>query len=137
MKTASRCVTRVAATVAVAAAAVLGTAGIAAADEWPPVPDYPTPLVPFDAQGFLTPVDPAYWNPFVNDDRLTSPFGTTTRIVCTAFHGVLLDCWQADEHGNPHKLVRLPANLPNFTGSGSMPGGGPGHFVYPGFIPGI
>ena len=120
-----------AAVVPMAAVAVLAAPTAAhAADAWPTVPDYPTPLVPFEKSDFLTPENPAYWNPFVNQDRLTSPYGNSTRIVCTAFHGVLLECWQADRYGNPHKLVQLPANLPNVTGS-SLPGGGPGHFVYP------
>ncbi|MEE2031974.1 hypothetical protein [Rhodococcus chondri] len=116
--------------------AMLGGAGVAAADEWPPIPEYPSPMVPFETDNFLTPEQPAFWNPLVAEDRLTSPFGTATRIVCTAFHGVMVDCWQADERGEPHKLVRLPFNFPSVTGS-SMPGGGPAHFVYPGYIPGI
>lgn len=127
---------RASAAAAVAAAALLGGASVAAADEWPPVPNYPSPSVPYETKNFLTPDQPAYWNPLVAEERLTSPHGTNTRIVCTAFHGVTTDCWQADEHGNPHKLVRLSFNFPSVTGS-SMPGGGPGHFVYPGFIPGI
>ncbi len=123
--------TRVLIPAALLAAAVLGAPAVAqAADAWPPVPDYPSPLVPFDNTDFLTPDNPEYWNPFVQKDRLTSPFGTSTRIVCTSFHGVLTGCWQADRAGNPHQLVRLPANLPNISGS-SLPGGGPGHFVYP------
>lgn len=116
--------------------ALFAGSGIANADEWPPVPDYPSPSVPYDATGFLTPADPDYWNPFIERDRLTSPYGTSTRIVCTSFHGVTTGCWQADEQGNPHKLVALPFNFPNATGS-SKPGGGSQHFVYPGFIPGI
>ncbi len=133
---ASRNITRFAVTAACIAAVAVGGTATAAADEWPPMPDYPTPFVPFETKNFLTPADPAYWNPIDARERLTSPFGTSTRIVCTAFHGVTYDCWQADERGNPHKLVRLPVNLPSVTGS-SMPGGGPGHYVYPGFIPGI
>ncbi|MFF0817020.1 hypothetical protein ACFYVR_17955 [Rhodococcus sp. NPDC003318] len=113
-----------------AAAALVGAPAVAHADEWPPVPDYPTPVVPFDTKDFLTPDNPEYWNPFVAKNRLTSPYGTSTRIVCTAFHGVLLECWQADLQGNPHKLVQLPVDFPNVSGS-TMPGGGPGHFVYP------
>ncbi|MCJ0904831.1 hypothetical protein [Rhodococcus sp. ARC_M6] len=126
-----------AAVVAASVAAVaLGSTGIASAqDEWPPIPPYPSPSVPFDNSNFLTPDNPVYWNPLVNEDRLTSPFGTSTRIVCTSFHGVLTGCWQADQYGNPHRLVRLHANFPSVSGSG-LPGGGPGHFVYPGFIPG-
>ncbi len=84
---------------------------------------------------FLTPTDLDYWNPFVSANRLTSPFGTDTRVVCTGFHGVLLECWQADREGNPHKLTKLAQDYPGSLGAG-LPGGGPGHFVYPGFRPG-
>ncbi len=94
----------------------------------------PAPSAPFETSGFLTPDNPDFWNPLVSRNRLTSPFGNNTRIVCTAFHGVLMDCWQADRDGNPHKLVKLPLNFPSVTGS-SLPGGGPGHYVYPGFVP--
>ncbi|MFD4469753.1 hypothetical protein ACFWPA_15855 [Rhodococcus sp. NPDC058505] len=116
---------------AVVAAGLAATPGVAnAADAWPPIPDYPSPSVPFDTKDFLTPDNPEYWNPFVAKNRLTSPYGTSTRIVCTAFHGVLTGCWQADRDGNPHELVRLPFNAPNISGS-ALPGGGPGHYVYP------
>ncbi|WP_305095189.1 hypothetical protein [Prescottella sp. R16] len=111
-------------------------AGVASADEWPTPPSEPSATGPYDYSNFLTPADPDYWNPFVSRDRLTSPYGTSTRISCFAFHGVLLDCWQADLDGNPHKLVQLPLNFPGSLGAG-LPGGGPGHFVYPGFVPGI
>ncbi|WP_371829973.1 hypothetical protein [Rhodococcoides trifolii] len=127
---------RILAALAVTAAALFAGSGMASADEWPPVPAEPSPSVPFETKGFLTPTDPNYWNPLVAENRLTSPFGTSTRIVCTAFHGVYTGCWQADERGNPHKLVALPFNFPSITGW-SLPGGGPAHFVYPGFIPGI
>lgn len=118
------------AVVTVMAALLIGGAGVAAADEWPPVPDYPTPLVPFETTNFLTPTDLDYWNPLAAQNRLTSPYGTSTRIVCTAFHGVMLDCWQADRDGNPHKLIRLPFNFPSIVGW-QLPGGGPSHFVFP------
>ncbi|MFD4181420.1 hypothetical protein [Rhodococcus sp. NPDC058514] len=130
MSPAIRRVARLAATATLAAGAVLGSAGAAAADEWPPIPPYPSPSVPFDTKDFLTPTDPDYWNPFVSKNRLTSPFGTSTRIVCTAFHGVMTGCWQADENGAPHKLVPLPLNFPGST-EWFLPGGGPAHFVYP------
>lgn len=97
--------------------------------------EHSRPRAPFDYNGFLTPTDLDYWNPFVSQNRLTSPFGTSTRIVCTGFHGVLLECWQADREGNPHKLTKLAQDYPGSLGGG-LPGGGPGHFVYPGFIPG-
>ena len=42
----------------------------------------------------------------------------------------MLDCWQADRDGNPHKLIRLPFNFPAVVGWG-QPGGGPSHFVFP------
>jgi hypothetical protein len=127
--------------IAIASAVVLGAAllgsGTANADEWPVAPPYPSPTAPQDVTGiFLTPQDPVYWNPFVSDNRLTSPYGNSTRLVCTGFHGVLLECWQADREGNPHKLIKLDLNYPGSMAAG-LPGGGPGHFVYPGFIPGI
>ncbi|UYP18720.1 hypothetical protein OED52_19120 [Rhodococcus sp. Z13] len=107
-------------------------AGVAAAqDEWPvQQPDSPIAVSDVDPSVWLTPDRLEYWNPFVDRPRLTSPFGTSTRIVCTSFHGVTMECWQADSEGRPHELQRLPANLPNLGGS-SAPGGGVGHFVYP------
>lgn len=126
----------IAAAVLVAAGALVAPAAANAADAWPPIPDYPSPSVPFDNTSFLTPDNPEYWNPLVSKDRLTSPYGTSTRIVCTSFHGVLTGCWQADRNGNPHQLVQLPFNIPSVTGS-SLPGGGPGHFVYPVWSAGI
>ncbi|WP_406232581.1 hypothetical protein [Nocardia sp. NBC_01009] len=131
MTTLARRMSQLTGVTAVAAAVLLGTSGVAAADEWPPVPTTPSPTAPFETKHFLTPGDLDYWNPLVSRDRLTSPFGTSTRIVCSAFHGVTLGCWQADRAGNPHKLIRLPFNVPSVTGS-SQPGGGPSHFVYPG-----
>ncbi|MBF6180425.1 Uncharacterised protein [Nocardia otitidiscaviarum] len=132
----ARSVTRITATAAVTAGAALalGT-GTAAADEWP-VQQPNSPVSVFEAEGFLTPTDLDYWNPLNTGYRLTSPYGNSTRIVCTAFHGVIMECYQADQDGNPHKLARLPFNFPNITGS-SQPGGGPSHFVYPGYLPGI
>ncbi|MGA9873164.1 MAG: hypothetical protein WBQ44_18735 [Rhodococcus sp. (in: high G+C Gram-positive bacteria)] len=121
---------------AVLGAVLLGS-GTAGADEWPVNPPYPSPTAPQEITGgFLTPQDPAYWNPLVSENRLTSPYGNNTRLVCTGFHGVLLECWQADVDGNPHKLIKLDLDYPGSTGAG-LPGGGPGHFVYPGFIPGL
>ncbi|HEY5854725.1 MAG TPA: hypothetical protein VIW24_11905 [Aldersonia sp.] len=131
MRAAIRLVMVAATAVVLMAAALVGGAGIANADEWPPVPDYPTPIVPFETKDFLTPTDLDYWNPLAAQNRLTSPYGTSTRIVCTTFHGVLLECWQADRAGNPHKLTRLPFNFPAVVGW-QLPGGGPSHFVYPG-----
>ncbi|WP_277835756.1 hypothetical protein [Speluncibacter jeojiensis] len=131
MRQRTRRVTRLAAT-AVLTGSIVTTAGagVALADSWPTPPPYPTPTAPYETADFLTPADPGYWNPFVSADRLTSPFGTSTKIVCESFHGVKLDCWQADLQGNPHKLVQLPLDFPGSTGAG-LPGGGPGHFVYP------
>lgn len=60
----------------IAGAAALGM-GTAAADEWPTPPPYPSPSAPQDVTGlFLTPQDPDYWNPFVSENRLTSPTAT-------------------------------------------------------------
>ncbi|MDZ7915183.1 MAG: hypothetical protein U5N21_16975 [Rhodococcus sp. (in: high G+C Gram-positive bacteria)] len=127
---------RIAVTAAVVAGAAALGMGTANADEWPTPPPYPSPLAPTEVTGFLTPQDPDYWNPLVSQNRLTSPYGNSTRIVCEGFHGVLLDCWQADAESNPHKLIKLNMNYPGSAGQ-TLPGGGPGHFVYPGYIPGI
>lgn len=131
----TRSVTGLAATAALTGAALgLGT-GAAAADDWP-VQQPNSPIYVFEAHDFPTPGDLDFWNPLVNRARLTSPYGTSTRIVCSGFHGVTTNCVQADADGNPHALKRLPFNFPNVSGSGA-PGGGVSHWVYPGFIPGI
>ena len=82
-----------------------------------------------DRDDLLTPESPEFWNVGLAADRIISPFGLSTRVVCTSFHGVTLDCWQADREGTPHKLVKLPYNFPSHAGETS-PGGGPGTFVY-------
>ncbi len=105
-------------------------AGVAAADAWPQPGPEPSPTDPFETSDFLTAADPAFWNPLVSANRLSSPFGTTHKIVCKGFHGVLLDCWQADNAGNAVHLIRLPVDVPGSLGS-LQPGGGPSHFVYP------
>lgn len=133
MNTITRSVTRIAATAAVTGAALALGTGIAAADEWP-VQNPNSAVQVYDATNMLTPNDPNYWNPLVSQNRLTSPYGNSTRVVCTAFHGVTMECYQADQDGNPHKLSRLPFNFPSITGW-NLPGGGPSHFVWPGYIP--
>ncbi|MFB8001004.1 hypothetical protein [Nocardia sp. NPDC056000] len=134
MQTSVRNITRLAATVAATGTALAFGAGVAAADDWPQQQPN-SPIYVIETKNFLTPTDIGYWNPLDSSPRLTSPYGTSTRIVCTGFHGVSTGCWQADADGNPHKLIALPFNFPSFTGSGA-PGGGASHYVYPGFIPG-
>ena len=97
---------------------------------WPEMATTENPFGASERTGFLTPDQPAFWNPLVEADRLVSPYGTSTRVVCTSFHGVTTGCWQADRQGNAHELRRLAANLPNVTGS-LKPGGGAGTFVLP------
>ena len=121
-----RTLTRMVSIGALTGAAALGAAGTAAAEEWPS--DNGAVSV-VENPAFLVPADGEFWNPLVAENRLTSPYGLSTRIACTQFHGVLLECWQADGNGNPHKLTELPFNFPAVTGS-SQPGGGPSHFVY-------
>ncbi|MEU1205163.1 hypothetical protein [Nocardia sp. NPDC005825] len=134
MKTIARTVTRLTAAAVVAGAGLTLGTGSAAAEEWP-VQQPNSPIYVFEAHNFLTPADLDYWNPLVDRARLTSPFGNSTRIVCSGFHGVTTSCFQADADGNPHQLKRLPMNYPNVTGY-LAPGGGVSHWVYPGFIPG-
>ncbi|QLY27856.1 hypothetical protein [Nocardia huaxiensis] len=133
MNTTTRTATRVAAVAAAAGAAAILATGTAAADEWPV--QQPNSPITVGEVHFLTPDDPNFWNPFDMRSRLTSPYGNSTRVVCTSFHGRTMECFQADADGNPHKLSALPINFPNFTGSGNIAGGT--HYVYPGFIPGL
>lgn len=110
--------------------AIVGSVGTLSAGS--PIEEPPAvnpPVGPYEKTGFLTPDRPEFWNPMVSADRLVSPFGTSTRIRCTSFHGVTLQCWQDDRDGRPHRLVELALNYPGSTGSG-MPGGGPGTYVY-------
>ncbi|MCM6772509.1 hypothetical protein NDR87_00500 [Nocardia sp. CDC159] len=121
-----------AAAAAATATVMVAGAGTAAADEWP-VQQPNSPVSVFDAKGFLTPDNPAYWNPLDTSYRLTSPYGNSTRVVCTAFHGVIMQCWQADHNGNPHQLKQLPVNFPAIVGWQQLNGGA--NFVYPGYLP--
>lgn len=98
-------------------------------DEWPAPPNSDSPIGGVDRDDLLTPDRPDFWNIGLAADRIISPYGLSTRVVCTSFHGVTLECWQADREGNPHKLVKLPYNFPSHAGAG-RPGGGPGTFVY-------
>ncbi|MFI6367324.1 hypothetical protein ACIBG0_31750 [Nocardia sp. NPDC050630] len=113
---------------ATAGASLLIGAGTAAADDWP---SNGGGLEVYETKDFAVQSDPDYWNPFSDRNRLTSPFGTSTRIVCTSFHGVQQDCWQADIDGNPHKLNISPLDLP-YAGSSGTGHFGPKHYVYPG-----
>lgn len=98
-------------------------------DEWPEPPNPDDPTGGVDRDDLLTPENPEFWNVGLDADRIISPFGLSTRVVCTSSHGVTLDCWQADREGTPHKLVKLPYNFPSHAGE-TKPGGGPGTFVY-------
>lgn len=98
-------------------------------DEWPAPPNPYDPTGGVDRDDLLTPENPEFWNVGLDADRIISPFGLSTRVVCKSFHGVTLDCWQADREGTPHKLVKLPYNFPSHAGE-TKPGGGPGTFVY-------
>ncbi|WP_327109869.1 hypothetical protein OHB12_18630 [Nocardia sp. NBC_01730] len=120
---------RIAALTAMAGAALLIGAGTAAADDWPT--DGGGAFEVYETKNFAVPSDPDYWNPLSDRNRLTSPFGTSTRIVCTSFHGVQQGCWQADLDGNPHKLNTAPLDMP-YAGSSKTGNFGPRHYVYPG-----
>lgn len=52
---------RAGATLLLAAAAVFGASGPASAqDQWPEIPSYPTPMMPYETKDFLTPADLDY-----------------------------------------------------------------------------
>lgn len=120
-------VPRIALLSAMAGAAMLIGAGTAAADDWP---SDGGAFEVYETKNFAVQSDPDYWNPLSDRNRLTSPYGTNTRIVCTSFHGVQQDCWQADPNGNPHKLTTAPLDVPyaGSSGTGHFP---PKHYIYP------
>ncbi|MGW4770666.1 hypothetical protein ACWEO2_21815 [Nocardia sp. NPDC004278] len=121
-------VPRIALLSAMAGAAMLIGAGTAAADDWPS--DGGGAFEVYETKNFAVQSDPDYWNPLSDRNRLTSPYGTNTRIVCTSFHGVQQDCWQADPDGNPHKLTTAPLDVP-YAGSSGTGHFAPKHYVYP------
>lgn len=125
---------RIAAVIAAMAAALMLGTGVASADSWPVDPGNGFPSRPVDVTSFvLTPDQLDFWNPFVGRTRVISPYGRSTKIVCTGYR-VDTDCWQADRAGNPHKLQKV-FNMGTLLGSLASP---PAQnvFLYPGMIPG-
>lgn len=109
---------RGAAVVALAAVVAVPAASAQAAPYWP-LDDAGWPMsVPGSAYNarevardtFVTPEEPAFWDPTQPRPRLLSPFGKRTKIVCLG-SGVVDRCWQADPAGNPHMLGVLPSPL--------------------------
>ncbi|MET8870665.1 hypothetical protein [Nocardia sp. NPDC004604] len=123
----TKCVPRIALLSAMAGAAMLIGAGTAAADDWP---SGGGAFEVYETKNFAVRSDPDYWNPLSDRNRLTSPYSTNTRIVCTSFHGVQQDCWQADPDGNPHKLTIAPLDVP-YAGSSGTGHFAPKHYIYP------
>lgn len=118
-----------------AATLVLGSGLANAQDSWPVDPGEGNPIRPVDVTDYvLTPDQPEFWNPAVGKPRVVSPFGRTTKIVCTGYR-VYDQCWQADQNGNPHELKFLF----NMGAFGSLAGAPPAQnvYVYPGMIPGL
>ncbi|WP_137724233.1 hypothetical protein [Prescottella subtropica] len=125
---------RITAVIAALAAALTIGAGVAHADSWPADPGNGSPSRPVDVTNFvLTPDQLDFWNPSVNRTRVISPYGRSTRIVCTGYR-VDTDCWQADRAGNPHKLQNV-FNMGAFGSLISPPA--QNVFLYPGMIPGM
>ena len=118
---------------AVAAALTLG-AGVANADSWPVDPGNGHPDRPVDLTNYvLTPDQPAFWNPSVGRPRVVSPYGNSTKIVCTGYRSYDA-CWQADRAGNPHKLDLLF----NMGVLGLLSRTPPQNvFIYPGMAPSL
>ncbi len=82
----------------------LGSGIANAQDAWPVDPGEGNAVRPENATNYvLMPDQPEFWNPTVNMTRVVSPYGRTTKIVCTGYR-VDTSCWQADPAGNPHKL---------------------------------
>ncbi|RJO68252.1 hypothetical protein D5S18_33030 [Nocardia panacis] len=121
--------TRSTVAVAAAGAALVLGAGLATADEWP-VQQPNTVIQVVETYDFVLPSDPNYWNPTERRDRLDSPYGTGTRIVCEAYRGRTGNCWQADDAGNPHKLLREDFSEGGITGSAQQ-GHTPTKYTFP------
>ncbi|MDH6283907.1 hypothetical protein M2284_001520 [Rhodococcus sp. LBL1] len=111
----------------------LGSGVANAEDAWPVDPGHGSPSRPGDRTDYvLMPEQPEFWNPAIGKTRVISPYGRTTKIVCTGYR-VETRCWQADRDGNPHELKELF----NTTVFGSLaPTPATAVFVYPGMIPG-
>lgn len=116
-----------------AAALALGSAPASAQDAWPIDPGPGHANRPVDVTNYvLTPDQLNFWNPAVGIPRVVSPFGRTTKIVCTGYRAYD-NCWQADQNGNPRKL-NLVFNMGVFGSLTSVPA--QSLFMYPDFIPG-
>jgi len=125
---------RIAAVIATLVATLALGTGVANADAWPPDPGEGSPVRPVDVTSFvLTPDNPAFWNPSAGLPRIISPYGDSTKIVCTGFRRYE-DCWQADREGNPHKLTRI-FDMSAFGSLAPVPA--PFVFIYPNMIPGM
>lgn len=111
----------------------LGSVQANAQDAWPVDPGPGHADRPTDVTGYvLTPDQLEFWNPAVGIPRVISPFGRTTKIVCTGYRAYN-HCWQADRDGNPHKLT-LVFGMSAFGSLTSVPA--QSVFAYPDFIPG-
>lgn len=113
-----------------ASLSMLAAAGTAnAQDAWPNDPGEGAPVRPVDVTSFaLTPEQPEFYNPFIGLPRIISPFGKATKIVCTGYR-TYDNCWQADQFGNPRKLLPI-LNLGSTTPGSNV-------FLFPGMIPGF
>ncbi|GAB2640746.1 hypothetical protein ABI214_00145 [Prescottella soli] len=78
----------------------LGSGVANAQDAWPVDPGEGNAIRPEVATDYvLMPDQPEFWNPRNNMTRVISPYGRTTKIVCTGYR-VDTSCWQADPAGN-------------------------------------
>ncbi|WP_430334668.1 hypothetical protein [Rhodococcus sp. ACT016] len=111
----------------------LGSGVAHAEDAWPVDPGLGGIGAPVDRTGYvLMPDQPEFWNPAIGIARVISPYGRTTKIVCTGYR-VDTSCWQADRDGNPHELKEL-FNTTVFGSLATTPA--TAIFIYPGMIPG-
>lgn len=89
------------AAVALAAASLASFAPTATADP-------SNPFGPSDVTGyFVTPLDPAAFDPNDNTALLLSPWGTSQPIFCSSFHGKIYNCTQTDPNGGAHSVGNL------------------------------
>lgn len=80
-----------------------------AQDEWPQDPPGQTYSTIGEYTGrAITPDNPRFYDPEEWLPRILSPFGNKNKILCNGtVKGTVRDCYQADEFGNPHRLIKL------------------------------
>lgn len=102
---------RAAAVLSIIAATLVGAGGVASAEPVDPSPINFWDRSDWSPTSILVPTDAEFWNPFIGKTRVISPFGRTTKIVCSAIGrgAIATECYQADPQGGVHRLTPVPS----------------------------